>query len=239
MHAGIAYIHATMSTQADSIQTAILRNHNQEVSRLAMYRALFDHTDWRGGGAGGFLWIASTEEGAAKIGDSVRADLIGETAAIPHLDDYIAKLPANLPILKVDPAGPISLVMGESDMPYLLPFAHGVRAERAMRERDYARVRAYDFYFVPYYGELGKGHQIIQLPTERGSMVAAFTAWDAIERFLATGSDDNRAKVKFVTIAGEDLFATNPSVAQGVIVNVAGPKTYGFDLAACADVLAA
>ena len=33
-----------------TIQAAIIDNFNQKLSRVALYRTLMDHADWRGGG---------------------------------------------------------------------------------------------------------------------------------------------------------------------------------------------
>jgi hypothetical protein len=70
-------------------------------------------------------------------------------------------------------------------------------------------------------------------------MVAAFTAVDAVNAFLAIGSEENRAAVKFIVIDGESLFGSAPDIAQGVLVNPAGPRTFGFTLEACRDILQA
>ncbi len=172
--------------QAGAVVSAIFGNFNKQMSRVAMYRALFDHPDWRGGGTGGFRWIASAENTPDELAGSIRRDLIGDVTSIAHLDP---------------------------------------------------RIRAHRAYLVPFFGELGKGHQVIVMPTPRGNMIAAFTTEDAVDAFLATGSAANRAKVKFVGTPGDELFGNASQTAQGVIVNIAGPKPYGFDLDACADVV--
>jgi hypothetical protein len=217
-----------------TIQDEILRNFNRELGREGLYRALLDHGDWRGGGASGFVWIASTQDGADRITSSVREDLIGTVTAIPQLDDHLVALAPGTQLFKIDPAGPLSLVVDANELATFQRFAAGYRAERAIAARDYPRVRAFEQYLVPYYGVLGEGHQVIALPTEHGTMVPAFTTVDAVARFLDTGSAENRARVKFIGASGDVLFGeVGPAFAQGVIINIAGPRTFGFDLNAC------
>jgi hypothetical protein len=217
-----------------NVQDVILRNFNGALSRTALYRALFDHASWTGGGTNGFWWLSSTPVSSADLAKSVREDLIGEIHAIAHLDDYLLAIPPTAPLLKIDPVGPLSLGIANDELPDLQRFARGCRIERAMADRDYARVRAHAGYLVPFFGELGHGHNFIALPTEHGSMVAAFTTLDDVEQFLATGSEDNRASVKFVEVPGDLLFAEiGPKIAEGVIVNIASARPFGFDRAAC------
>jgi len=68
-------------------------------------------------------------------------------------------------------------------------------------------------------------------------MLAAFTAADAIDAFLAAGSEANRAAVKFAIVDGEQLFGIVQEVAQGVLMNPMGPRTFGFELAICRDIM--
>jgi hypothetical protein len=223
-----------------TIQDAILKNFNRELSREALYRALLDHADWRGGGASGFVWIASTQNGADKIASSVREDLIGTVTAIPQLDDHLLALPPDTKLFKIDPVGPLSLVVDANELTRMRRFAAGYRTERAIAAGDYPRVLAFAQYLVPYYGVLGEGHQVLALPTEHGTMVPVFTTVDAIELFLETGDAESRARVRFQGARGDVLFGEiGPTFAKGVIVNIAGPRTFGFDLNACRLVVGA
>src|SRR6185295_12922075 len=96
----------------------------------------------------------------------------------------------------IDPSSVIAFHIQTDELAVMRRLARAVRVERAMKDRDYAAIRAYDRYAVPYFGELGKGHNLITLPSARGSMLAAFTAEDAIDAFLAAGSPENRAQVR-------------------------------------------
>jgi hypothetical protein len=221
--------------QADAVASAILANFNKQRSRAAMYRALFTHADWRGGGTGEFRWIASGQDSPDALAKSLREDLIGDVTSIAQLDDHVAGLP-DLELFKIDPCGPLSPAIDAIELIELKRFARGHRAERAIAERDHPRVRDHPTYFVPFIGVLGHEHQLIVLPTPRGNMLAAFTTGDAREAFLATGSADHRAKVQFVAVAGDELFGNASQMAQGVVVNVAGPQPYGLDLDTCADI---
>ena len=71
-------------------------------------------------------------------------------------------------------------------------------------------------------------------------MVPASTAEDAVDRFVESGSKEDQARVSFVGVDGETLFGqVAPAMAQGVLVNVAGPRTYGFTLETCRDIATA
>jgi hypothetical protein len=182
-------------------------------------------------------WLLSSDEAYAAACKQFHAEAIGPVSRVARLEDVIAELDAKIVVLRVDPGSTIALHIQTDQLDVFRRIARGARVERAMAEHRYADIRNHDRYYVPYFGELGRGHTVIALPTERGSMVAAFTADDAIDRFLATGSEENRKAVKFATVGGEELFGNaGPTLAQGVIVNVAGPHPYGFDLEGCRDV---
>ena len=126
------------------------------------------------------------------------------------------------------------MVSGE-ELEAFVRMVQGVRLERAMAERDLARVYHGD-YIVPYYGELGRGHEIICLPVQDKTLVLGFTSEDAIHRFLETGPEQNRTDVKFIEVSGADLFTeAAPAFAEGVVINIAGPRTFAFDLETCAS----
>jgi hypothetical protein len=236
-------------------QDAIIANFNGELDRAAMQRALLAHPDWRapwpaGGSAPTMIitdanmtptaWLLSSEEAYRAACREQGEAAIGPVAPIAHLDEVIAQLDPRIVVLRIDPGSPIALHIQTDELDAFRRLARGVRIERAMAASDFAALRAHDGYYVPYYGVLGQGHQVIALPTERGSMVAAFTAEDAVNRFLATGTEENRVAVKFVRVDGEALFEhAAPQLAQGVIVNIAGPRTFGFDLTICKDIAGA
>ncbi len=221
------------------VQTALVDNANGKLSRAAMYRAVLDHTGWHGGGRGGVAWLASRRVTREELAASLRDDLIGDIAAIEHLDDHVTALSDSTMMLKLEIQGPIAVVMDNQEIPAFKRFARGHRVERAIAEHDYARIVAHDSFFLAIFGELGTNHQVIVLPTERGAMVAAFTALDEVERFLAMGSAENRASVRLVSVTGRELFSDPGKVADGIILNLFGPRPTGFDLDACRQILAA
>lgn len=220
--------------QADPVQIAILHNVNGQLSRALTHRVLFMHRGWFGGGANGFQWISSKPVTTEQLTKHVRSDLVGEIAPITEIDDHIDQLPEDLQLLKIDPCGPISLALDKDELFHMREFARGIRIERAMREHDWKRVRAYREFMVPYMGELGNGHQIVAPPTDHGPMIAAFTTHDAVHAFLDRRGPDARERVKFVMIPGDALFGdAGPRLAKGVIVNIDGPRTYGFEAPVC------
>ena len=76
-----------------------------------------------------------------------------------------------------------------------------------------------------------------ELPTTRGRMIAAFTTADAVARYLATAADELRGTVKLAMVEGAVLFGeVAPLLGDGVIINIAGPRTFGFDLPACREI---
>lgn len=217
-----------------NVQDVILQNVNGALSRTALYRALFEHAGWTVGGAGGIAWISAAPVSHAELAKNLREELIGEIRAIAHLDDHVAALPGTTSLVKIEPLGPLGIAMGQDELPDVQRFARGCRVERAMTDRDYALIRAHGGFLLPFFGVLGENHNFIALPTAHGSMIAAFTTLEGIDEFLATGSEANRASVRFVEVPGDLVFTEiGPRLAEGVIVNIASDHPFGFDRAAC------
>jgi hypothetical protein len=234
----------------------VMRHINEQLPRPWLFRELFAHDGWRvpcpadSGGARPTIIIAdaamtptmyafSDDEAYQSSCKALTAEAIGPTAIVRHLEDLIADLDPRITAIRIDPSSPISLSMFGEELTGTTHFAQAVRVERAMREERFSLVRAYDRYVIPYFGELGKGHNFISLPSPYGNMIAAFTAHDAVDAFLAAGNDESRAAVKLVRVDGPTLFGDVAGMAQGVIVNNFGPKAFGFDAQACRKVLAA
>ncbi|MCU0696027.1 MAG: hypothetical protein MUC96_05825 [Myxococcaceae bacterium] len=233
---------------------AILAYVNGQLASHALYRHLLAHDEWlvpRPPGvlrptimvvdlaAPGAIWAFSSEASYEASCRALNAAAIGPIARLRHLDEALREDDERVTHLTIDPSNPIAFHVQTNELASLRRMAHAVAVERAMRERDDRRVLAYQRYAVPYFGELGRGHNLITLPSERGTMLAAFTAADAIDRFLAAGSDENRRLVKFAIVDGSQLFPIAQQVAQGVLMNPMGPSTFGFDLEACREVAAA
>lgn len=233
---------------------AILAHVNRKLGKYELYRALLAHDDWRVPRPQGAelptimisdaamtpsIWAFSDEAAYADACKAVDAAAIGPVARLAHLDEALSAEDPRAVRLSIDPSSVIAFHVQTDELAVLRRLARGVRVERAMTERDCPTIRAYDRYGVPYFGELGKGHNLITLPSARGSMLAAFTAADAIDAFLAAGSAENRAQVKFAIVDGEQLFGIVEGVAKGVLINAAGPKTFGFELDACREIAAA
>jgi hypothetical protein len=236
-------------------QEAILAGVNRKIGYLAMLRELLAHTGWRVPRANPnapptilvtdenmtpAAWLLSDEAAHNAAAKEFHAAAVGAIWRVTVLEDVIADLDPKIVVLRIDPGSAISLNIQTDQLDAFRRLARGARVERAMAEQNYADIKRFDAYFVPYFGELGQGHNVIALPTEHGQMVAAFTAEDRVETFLATGSEADRGRVKFVRVDGVQLFGTaGPTLAQGVIVNYGSEHPFGFMLDACRDIAAA
>ncbi len=233
---------------------AILAHANGQLGKYALYRALLAHRDWRvprpsnatlptimmsDAAMTPSIWAFSSEASYADACRAMNAVAIGPIATLAHLDDALLEDDPRVVRLSIDPSSPLTFHIQTDELAVFRRLAHAVRVERAMSERDYAALRAYDRYAVPYFGVLGQGHNLITLPSERGKMLAAFTAADAVDAFLAAGSEANRAAVKFAIVDGVQLFGIVQDVAQGVMMNPMGPHTFGFELAVCRQIASA
>ncbi len=235
-------------------QEAILAGVNRQIGYHAMLRAFLAYTEWRiprqnPDAPPTFVvtdeamtistWLLSSEDAHQAAANKFHAAAIGPIWREKILENVIAELDPKIVVLRIDPASPISLDIQTDQLDVFRRIARGARSERAMAEGRYADIKSYAYY-VPYFGVLGQGHNVIALPTPHGDMVAAFTAEDMIETFMATGSDADRERVSFVRVTGEELFGTaGPTLAKGVIVNFASAHPYGFTLDACRDITAA
>jgi hypothetical protein len=233
---------------------AILALVNKQLPRDAMFRVMLGHKGWRVPRPEGAtlptiivtdmnapvtIWAFSTEIAYQTACTKHNAAAIGPTATLDCLDEAIAEDDPRVERLVIDPESPIAFEIKTDALAAFRKIARAVRVERAMVAGDYRATRVYGAYLVPYFGVLGQGHNIITVGTPKGSMIAAFTAADAAEAFLATGSPEQRANVKFVQISGDQLFGVVEQIAQGVIVNVAGPQSFGLELATCKEIAAA
>jgi len=228
--------HARGMTPTD----AIVARANGQLSWHGMIRELLAHRGW---------WVSQPTEEFPMVwmfGDEAayRRELaerkpgaIGATAPVEELDDVLADLDTAVQVVRFDPGDSITQSVELADLEHVRKLARATRVERAMRDRRFAEVRAYALYHVPYTGTLGENHTMIALPTERGTMLAAFTAEDAAMAFLNTGSEAERAAVRWLVTEGSAVFELGPQLADGVIVNPMGPATFGYTADACRDIL--
>ncbi len=211
---------------------AILAGVNKQIGFVAMLREFLAHTDWHMTATGSLM---SSEAARALV---EQEDASVAISKVENLEEMMINLDPSIAIVRVDPSSPISLSIETDRLEAFRRLARGARVERALAEGTYTVLKAFDAYFVPYFGELGNEYQVIALPTPHGKMVAAFTAEDRVDAFLATGNDTDRANVKFVRLSGEQLFGSAGSLGQGVIVNFGSENPVGFMLDACKDVMA-
>jgi hypothetical protein len=231
-----------------SVTEIILAHVNQKVPRDPTFRALLAHPTWwvpRPVGATvptiivtsleepPTIWAFSSEEAAQTAVTKLSAAAVGHIAVVPWLDDVLVEDDPRVARLIIDPASPIAFAIQTDALAAFRGLARAVRVERAMRGGDLPAVKKFDAYYIPYFGVLGQGHNLITLPSERGSVLAAFTSPDQVEAFLASGSEDNRKNVKLARVNGEQLFGVVGQVAQGVMVNAMGDRPIGLPLDVC------
>lgn len=223
------------------ISDVIVAEMNGQISGVEMLRGMLEHEPWlmaKWLGPQGLAFFPTREAYDVAVRDH-KPGTFDALAPVAHIDDVIVSAD-KVQLLRFDSGVGLTRSLDGEHVGRVRAMARSVGVERAMKERRYADLRRYDRYYVAYFGVLGQGHQVICLPTERGSMVAAFTAEDAVDRFVESGSDEDRARVQFVGVDGSTLFGqAAPAMAQGVIINVAGPNTYGFALDVCRDIAAA
>ncbi len=230
---------------------AILAHVNGKMGRYELFRELLAHDDWRVPRPEGAslptvmvadaamtpsIWAFASEEAYQAACKAVNAAAIGRVERVARLDELLTEDDPRVVQLVIDPSFMITFRIQTDELASFRRMAHAVGVERAIKAQDYKKLLAYDRYAVPYFGTLGQGHNLITMPSERGKMLAAFTAADAIDAFLAVGSESDRARVKFVVIDGQQLFGTVHQIAGGVLMNPMGPRTFGFDLQACRDI---
>jgi hypothetical protein len=232
---------------------AILAFMNRKLGNYELFRALLAHDDWRVPRPEGatrptiliydavatpVICAFSSEESYRASCAALNAAAIGPVARLARLDDALVEDDARVAKLTIDPHDTLVFHVQSEELASFRQIARAVRVERAMSERRYDEVRSYARWAVPYFGVLGQGHNLITLPSERGKMLAAFTAPDAIDAFLSAGSAENRAAVKFAIVDGEQLFGIVQNMAQGVLVNPMGPRTFGLELDVCRQIAA-
>lgn len=226
------------------ITELIVAEGNRQISGAEMLRGMLEHEPWwmatmQGAGIHGVMFFPTREAYDAAVRER-KPGTFGEIRPVARIDEEIAAFGDDVQVVMFDSGAGLTRGLDGEGLAALRAMARGVGIERAIRDGRYADLRRYDRYFVAYFGVLGEGHQVICLPTEHGSMIAAFTAEDAVDRFVASGTEADRARVKFVGVDGETLFGkAAPAMAQGVIVNIAGPRTYGFVLDTCRDIASA
>jgi hypothetical protein len=219
---------------------AILSSFNGKLSWHAMIRALLGHRGWWVSlptDEFPMVWAFADEATYRREVEQRIPGAIGPTSKVDEIDDVLADLSATVKVVRFDPGGGVTQSVELQDLEHVRKLARATRVERAMKEGRHAEVRAYAAYHVPYTGELGKGHSMIVLPTERGQMLAAFTSEDAAKAFLDTGTDAERAAVRWLVTDGS-IFEIGTQMASGVIVNAMGPATFGFLPDVCGDILA-
>jgi hypothetical protein len=225
-------------------------NHN--IDREDALRALFAHRGWLVPLRAGLkraietnvantdsAWIMSGDESYRAACTRFSAEAIGEVARFEHVDEILVDLTDDARALLIEPAGPITQHCMGDDLLTIRLVAQAVFIERAMRQKQYPVIRR-GRYLIPYYGTPGHGHEIISIPTIHGRMIPVFTSEGAVARFLETGTPENRARVRFMPVDGDGLFGgADPTKADGLIVNIAGPESFGFDIATCRAIGAA
>jgi hypothetical protein len=227
----------------------ILANANGQLGRDELFRVFLDHTDWRmpwparstkpavivaGGPAS--VWAFSSDEAYEAAVKAHTSKAIGPVAILGPIIDVIAELDATVTRLQIDPASSLSSTVQTDALVALRAIARGVRVERALAARKFGPVRAFNGYTVLYFGTLGQGHNVITQESGKGQMVIAFTAPDALAAFIATGSAENREAVNRIVVDGKTLFGEVSGMAKGVLVNPAGPRTFGVELAMCREI---
>ena len=183
-------------------------------------------------------WLLSSDEAYQAACKEHHERVIGPVWPTAQIADVVAALDPNILVVRIDPGSPISLSIQTDELVAFRQLARAAQVEQALAEHRLSDVKRYDRFYVPYFGVLGQGHNVIALPTAHGSMVAAFTAPDHADAFLATGSDADRERVNFVAVDGAQLFGSaGPTIAQGVIVNFASERPFGFTVQGCRDVM--
>lgn len=237
-----------------TVQEAILAQVNGKLGRAALYRALLDHNDWRvakpvdsdvptimfGDAARTpAIWTFSTEEAYQGACSRCAQGVIGAVSVVGSMVDVIVELDPQVACWYIDPLSTIALRILVDELPVVRMVARGMRLEAALSERRYELAREFGAYVVPYFGVLGQGHQVITLPSAKGNMVVAFSGPDAVDAFLATGSDEDRRNVNLIEVDGATLFGEVAAMASGVLLNAAGPRTFGFELPVCRSIATA
>ena len=180
---------------------------------------------------------ACREHTAAGVGPVVRGAL---------LFDAVLALDARVQQLRLNPSSPITIRLQTDVLDDFRRFAGAVRVEYTLRglagapSRTVALqlARTFDDYLVPYFGELGQGHNIVTLQLPQGSFVAAFTAPDRQREFLATGSAEQQAAVRFARVTGAELFGQAAELGDGVILNFGGSVSpIGVMLDVCREIV--
>jgi hypothetical protein len=230
---------------------AILAHVNGKLGRYELFRELLAHDDWRVPRPEGAslptvmvadaamtpsIWAFSSEEAYQAACKAVNAAAIGRVERVSRLEELLIEDDPRVVQLVIDPSFMITFRIQTDELASFRRMARAVGVERAIKVGDYKKVLSYDRYAVPYFGVLGQGHNLITMPSERGNMLAAFTAADAIDAFLAVGSESDRQRVKFAIIDGAQLFGTVHQLANGVLMNPMGPRTFGFELPTCRDI---
>lgn len=215
---------------------AILAGVNKQIGYVATLRAFLAHTGWRVANNQA-TWLFSTDDAATAASQAFPDAALGELSTLENLEEEIANLDPAITLLRIDPGAPIALDIQTEHLDEFRRLARGVGVERAMAEGNYAVIKRFETYFVPYFGDLGQEYQVITMPTPHGNMVAAFTADDRVDAFLATGNDSDREKVKFVRLSGEQLFSSAGTLGKGVIVNYGSEHPVGFMLDACRSIM--
>jgi hypothetical protein len=236
------------------VEEAIIAEVNGKLGRTALYRALLEHKDWRVVRPTGVeaptiifadtaqtpaIWTFSSDEAYRAACHHYTEEGVGAVSVVGSLAKIIADLDPRISCWCIDPSSRIALRILHDMLPLVRKIARGMLLEVAITEGRYSAARGFDAYVVPYFGVLGQGHQVITLPSDKGNMIAAFTASDTVDAFLATGSDEDRHRVNLIEVDGATLFGEVAAMASGILLNAAGPHTFGFDLAMCRSIAAA
>ena len=144
-----------------SPRDAILAHVNRQLGTYELYRALLRHADWRvprpenatlptvmvsDAAMTPSIWAFSTQTAYEEACRAMNAAAIGPVGLLAHLDDALVQDDPRVVRLTVDPFSPIAFHVQTNELASLRRMARAVRVERAMHERDYAAVRAYDRY---------------------------------------------------------------------------------------------
>ncbi|MEO8842311.1 MAG: hypothetical protein ABI591_00010 [Kofleriaceae bacterium] len=208
-----------------SAEAAIVRNFNGQLSREDAYRVFLEHDDWRIGGAGSSVWIARSKF----------VDCLQQKRAVRRvdaLDELIANLGPEIEVLRIHGEA-MALCLDTHDIANFRDVARAARIERALAELDLGRVRQHVFYLTCL-PEPDGDRKLLTMPTDRGSLVAAFTTSHAAAAFAIKGVVPYRLGTKLMAIAGKELFARCAGSTDGVIVNLGSPRAFVFRRKKCA-----
>lgn len=210
---------------------AILDHLNGALSQEALFRDLLAHPTWFAGGHRNrtFAWMSSRDVATPDL--MLRDDFVGVVEKVERIADWVANLD-QVSLLKLEPAGPISLALDGPAIEAFRRVARVVQLERDVAARDLARVRTGTYYVVLV------EDQLVGVSSERGDLIASFTSPGSASEFIRERAPERTPATKLVCVSGETLFGEVADAAAGIVIDVLAPRFLTFDRAGCADMLA-